>query len=81
MNFVGAVRKNSLIYIVAKNRGITGLYVYNGAELIPIISGSIIDEDNDVLGYELQVPFTRILEYGKFIVLGTRDSVYFYGKN
>lgn len=81
MNFVGAVRKNNLIYIVAKNRGITGLYVYNGAELIPIISGSIIDEDNDVLGYELQVPFTRILEYGKFIVLGTRDSVYFYGKN
>lgn len=81
MNFIEAVRKNNLIYIVAKNRGITGLYVYNGAELIPIISGSIIDEDNDVLGYELQVPFTRILEYGKFIVLWTRDKVYFYGKN
>ena len=33
MNFIEAVRKNNLIYIVVKNRGVTGLYVYNGADL------------------------------------------------
>lgn len=72
---------NGLIYIIAQDRGTTGLYAYNGAELAPIITGNIEDHILDMTGYKRKFPFVHMVGYRGKVILATRDKIFAYGKN
>lgn len=80
--FLWAVRMNNLIYIIAENVGITGLYVYNGAELLPVVAGEIKNNSTDLIGGKRRFLFNRITHYDNKIILATSNGeVYAYGRN
>lgn len=80
IEFIWAIRLNNIIYIIANNRGVSTLYAYNGAELVPIICGSIKNWESDLIEYREQFRFNKINEWRWNIVLWSSDNkIFMYG--
>ena len=80
IEFIGAVRQNTLIYCITRNRWIWTLYWFNGVELLPIISWKFKNRETEIVSCIKALDFTIIAEWRGKIILGTKDNkVYAYG--
>lgn len=81
IEFMGATRINSILYCIAKNRGVGVLYAFNGSELIPIITWEQKAWQKDLIGNAEQFDFKFITQWKGNIILWTKDNkVFSYGK-
>lgn len=77
IEFIWAIRLNHIIYVIANNRWVSTLYAYNGAELVPIISGTIKVWVYDLIEYREQYRFSKINEWRWNIIIWTSDNQIF----
>lgn len=73
IKFIGAVRYNDLIYIIADDRWISWLYAYNGSELVKIISWKEIRYERNYIEKSELFRFNLIEMWRDNILIGTDD--------